>query len=348
MTGATPGAAPAPNPDGTVRATRRRPRAFDEDRRAVDLADLGGAGGGAIDDTSNSANGSVTTRSQTATRSTLQGLQTGEGEVVAAAPTSRLFRRAGLTQPEQLRDAAPAAATVRGMTPRPLSSYDYRWATTPIDAHHVETIDEQPALPALAEPEVQPAVLSPVEEPLVAVTHRKIRCLSVYWHAGWPHATPTAWLRASVATALYTAVEQLDDPFGVAVFDAWRPLELQHAIYDAAYSDPTLPAGFVSVPSTDPTLPPPHLTGGTVDVTLTYAGVPLGLGTTFDTFDRAAHTAAFEAAPSAERTGRRYLYRAMRAAGFVVLDQEWWHFEHGTRRWAAITGQEPTWGPAAP
>ncbi len=35
------------------------------------------------------------------------------------------------------------------------------------------------------------------------------------------------------------------------------------------------------------------------------------------------------------------------AEGFVVFDGEWWHFEHGTRRWAAITGHPPRYGPAS-
>ena len=42
------------------------------------------------------------------------------------------------------------------------------------------------------------------------------------------------------------------------------------------------------------------------------------------------------------------LYQSMRSAGFVVLHCEWWHFEFGTRRWAAITGNQPRYGPAHP
>ena len=37
----------------------------------------------------------------------------------------------------------------------------------------------------------------------------------------------------------------------------------------------------------------------------------------------------------------------MTAAGFVVFDGEWWHFEYGTRRWGAVTGNAPLFGPAA-
>jgi hypothetical protein len=40
------------------------------------------------------------------------------------------------------------------------------------------------------------------------------------------------------------------------------------------------------------------------------------------------------------------LYWAMRDQGFIVIDCEWWHFEIGTRRWAALTGRTPWYGAA--
>ncbi len=101
-------------------------------------------------------------------------------------------------------------------------------------------------------------------------------------------------------------------------------------------------------PDPDPRRPPPHLTGATVDLTLSFAGTPLALGTGFDDFTARAHADALEDEPGVERDLRRLLLHAMHAAGFVVLDCEWWHFEHGTRYWAAITGHEPVHGPASP
>ena len=145
---------------------------------------------------------------------------------------------------------------------------------------------------------------------------------------------------------LALAAATLPSGYGLAVFDAWRPLVLQQALYEAAYADPTLPPGFVSEPSTDPATPPPHLTGGTLDVTLTHRGAALALGTDFDDFTAAAHTAFFEKTPGSVREHRRLLYWAMATAGFVVIDCEWWHFEYGTRRWAALTGSTPLFGAA--
>lgn len=204
----------------------------------------------------------------------------------------------------------------------------------------------QQPLPALADPEY-PRVTNPVDEELVPLAHRRIRVLSNYWHAGWDAALPSTWLRAEAFDRLSHAAEHLPERLGLAIFDAWRPLALQAELYDAAYHEPGLPAGFVAEPIADPGTPPPHLSGGTVDLTLTLDGTPLALGTGFDDFTSAAFADSLEHVPGAARELRRLLYSAMREAGFVVLHCEWWHFEFGTRRWAAITGNDPKYGPAS-
>jgi zinc D-Ala-D-Ala dipeptidase len=201
-------------------------------------------------------------------------------------------------------------------------------------------------LPALVEPPNKPLVEGPRAEPLVPVEHRGIRVLGNYWHAGWEHAVPGAWLRAGAMERLATVADSLPSRFGLAVFDAWRPLALQSVLYAAAYTDPTLPPGFVSYPDTNPATPPPHLTGGTVDLSLTFDGTPLALGTGFDDFTDAARSDSLEATPGPDRELRRMLFWRMRDVDFALLDCEWWHFEFGTRRWAAIRGMTPIYGPA--
>lgn len=211
-------------------------------------------------------------------------------------------------------------------------------------------LDEQAPLPKLVEPVDFPSVSEPVDEPLVPIVHRRIRTLSNYWHAGWSRALPVTLLRRDAFERLSAVADALPDRFGLAVFDAWRPLDLQAELYAAAYEDEQLPPGFVSEPVADPTAPPPHLTGGTVDVTLTIDGVALAPASGFDDFTDGAHADALEGslstATAIDRDVRRMLYWHMHAAGFVVLQQEWWHFEFGTRRWAAITGERPLYGPA--
>ena len=172
--------------------------------------------------------------------------------------------------------------------------------------------------------------------------------LANYFHAGWNHAQPGTWIRIEAMRRLGLVADGLPARFGLAVFDAWRPLALQAELYEAAYAHPGLPPGFVSKPNPDPTRPPPHLTGGTVDLTLTFDGTPLGPGSGFDDFTDRAATAALERKPGPDRDVRRMLYWVMHEQGFVVLAGEWWHFEYGTSRWAAITQMVPLYGPAEP
>ena len=203
-------------------------------------------------------------------------------------------------------------------------------------------------LPGLIEPDSQPPVLDPRDEPLVEVLDRRLVVIDAYARAGWANARQGAWLREETLERLLRALATLPDRFGLAIFDAWRPLTLQDELYRAAYRDARLPPGFVAPASDSPTEPPPHLTGGTVDCTLTYDGRPLALGTGYDDFTPLAHAAAFEDEPGLVRELRRLLFWTMAGAGFVVLANEWWHYEFGTRRWAAITGQVPRYGQASP
>jgi D-alanyl-D-alanine dipeptidase len=204
---------------------------------------------------------------------------------------------------------------------------------------------QRPALPTLFEPDAL-LVVDPTNEPMVMVVHRRIRVLGNYWYAGWDRARPGCWLRVGAYERLRAVADGLPERWGLAVFDAWRPLELQAELYHAAYDHPGLPEGFVAKPSRNPQAPPPHLTGGAVDLTLTFDGIPLAIGTGFDDFSARARTDALECEGGVERDLRRFLYWEMRTHGYVVLDCEWWHFEHGTRRWAAITGVAPRYGPA--
>ena len=209
------------------------------------------------------------------------------------------------------------------------------------------TVEGQASLPAFREPAVLPLVDRPSDDPLVLLEHPRIDVLANYHRAGWRHALASTWLRSTALERLGRAADGLPDRWGLCIFDAWRPLDLQAELHEAAYADPSLPPGFVSPPDPDPRTPPPHLTGGTVDVSLTLDGIALALGAGFDDFTVRARADALERQPGANRELRRMLYWTMRSAGFVVLDCEWWHFEYGTRRWAALTGRDPLFGATA-
>ncbi len=234
---------------------------------------------------------------------------------------------------------------------RSVADVDYSGFTVdPADADPRPDPAACPPIGELVEPAEQPLAPPPApdDEPLVPVDLRAVRTLECYFHAGWDNARPSTLARSGVVDRLGAVTEALPEGFGLAVFDAWRPLELQAELHAAAYGDDRLPPGFIAEPVAEPSRPPAHLTGGAVDLTLTWRGAPLALGTGFDDFTPAAHALAQESRPGPVRDLRRLLTAAMRSQGFIVLDLEWWHFEWGTRRWAAIRGESARYGPAEP
>lgn len=204
-----------------------------------------------------------------------------------------------------------------------------------------------------------PAGLQPSAEPLVDLGHLgepRLRFAMEYYRQGLPGATPRCLLRRSAAQRLLQALERLPAGYGFLVFDAWRPIAVQQALFDQyarrvreelagqAVSEEEVierVRQFVSVPSYDPLHPSAHSTGGAVDLTiLDESGCPLPMGTAFDDFTQAAHTAYFEThADTQVRDNRRLLYACMTGAGFTNLPSEWWHYDYGTGFWSYYTGK---------
>lgn len=163
-------------------------------------------------------------------------------------------------------------------------------------------------------------------------------------------------LRQGAAWRLEQALSFLPETLGLLVLDGFRSLEVQQALWDWQWQEvtrdyPNLTRAeihakvreFVAEPNPDPAKPTPHRTGGAVDLTLfdLASGEPLPMGTAFDEATEATQTDWFERHPCEPFTqNRRLLYRAMISAGFVNYPSEWWHFEYGTRRWAASQGMK--------
>jgi D-alanyl-D-alanine dipeptidase len=187
---------------------------------------------------------------------------------------------------------------------------------------------------------------APSTEVLVEISGSEITVLHSYLQSSWRHAVPEQRLRAATLDRLRSAARGLPTDFGLAVFDAWRPLALQRELFDTITSDAAGPTNMVAPPSTDPATPPPHLTGGAVDLTLSWQGTPLALGTGFDEFNELTATRAFEQVAGPVRALRRLLFHCLSEQGFVVLAEEWWHFEYGTRLWSAVSGNPVRYGPA--
>ena len=138
-----------------------------------------------------------------------------------------------------------------------------------------------------------------------------------------------AYLRREAAAALSRVQRALRERgLGLKVFDAYRPARATEAMVDwtaRANRADLLRDGYIASRSR-------HNLGLAIDLTLIEpaTGRELEMGTEFDTFSSAAHTANASGAIAANR---QLLKSAMEREGFASYDQEWWHF--------SFSGPEP-------
>jgi D-alanyl-D-alanine dipeptidase len=133
-----------------------------------------------------------------------------------------------------------------------------------------------------------------------------------------------AYLRREAAAALARVTHRAAaEGLALYVFDAYRPVRATLAMVD--WTERTgrqnlIRDGYIASRSR-------HNLGLAIDLTLADAasGELLDMGTPFDTFSPAAHTAN---ASGVALTNRRRLQRLMEAEGFVNYDQEWWHYTY--------------------
>ena len=191
-----------------------------------------------------------------------------------------------------------------------------------------------------------------VNEPFVRLRETDGIALSLQYPAmGIPCAPTACYLRKGAYERLCKAARLLPEGYRFCIWDAWRPFSLQQYLYElyakqieeklhpAPAERAALIASFVSPPVENRTVPPVHTTGGAVDLTMIDAsGEPLDMGTAFDDFSHAAHTAYYENRRLSQsdigiRDHRRLLYNVMTAVGFTNLPSEWWHYDFGDRFW---------------
>jgi len=206
--------------------------------------------------------------------------------------------------------------------------------------------------------------IDPVHEPLVRVADigHRVRDAPQYHAMGLEGALPEGWTREGVAERLAAAAQALPDGMTLVIWDAYRPIATQAALYNAYLDELTMvhadwpgdaleeaAARYVTPPSRSVNAPPPHLTGGAVDLTLGDGdGTPLDLGTHFDAFTEEAGARALEATPGRPRDLRRILFWAMHDQGFTAYHEEWWHFDYGDQFWGLATGRPAIYGAAVP
>lgn len=191
----------------------------------------------------------------------------------------------------------------------------------------------------------------PIEEcgePVVEVTPEPRLFVSPQYHAqGIQSATNQIFVRAGVLDALRVASRELPEGVNLLLWDGLRTLETQAELFEAAKlsfgANEALVEQYLAAPPESEAafhhLPPPHTTGGAVDLTLCdSSGKPFDMGAEFDEFEEIAWLAYFEQdrserygdRASVYKTHRRMLYWAMRAAGFAPYPWEFWHYELGT------------------
>ena len=133
-----------------------------------------------------------------------------------------------------------------------------------------------------------------------------------------------AWLRREAARALARVQARLrTGGLGLLVFDGYRPVRATRAMVQWAQRTGQrnlLNDGYIASRSR-------HNLGLAVDLTLVdpQSGTMLDMGTPFDTFSEAAHTAN---ATGRVARYRQILVRAMESEGFRNYEKEWWHFSY--------------------
>jgi len=166
----------------------------------------------------------------------------------------------------------------------------------------------------------------------------------------------SVYCRKEVAERLLKAANELPVGYRFMIWDAWRPVSVQAALFeafkkalnsrtglDAAELD-KLVQTYVSLPSTDEKKPSPHLTGGAIDLTIINDhGEELDMGTGFDHFGEEACTNYYERRALLSqnekliRQNRRLLYNLLTSFGFTNYPHEWWHFDYGNQFWGIQT-----------
>lgn len=190
-------------------------------------------------------------------------------------------------------------------------------------------------------------------EKLVALNNLNpdlIRINPQYFNQNIPHALATMYVREGAASALLKAAQFLPKDLKLVIWDAWRPLDVQRALFDSFkrslhikypdWDEKKLlkeTQTYVSLPSDDPGKPSPHFTGGSVDLSICDKwNAELPMGVPFDFFGKEASTDFYERpditpAEILFRNNRRLLFHILMKVGFTNYNEEAWHYDLGNQ-----------------
>ena len=184
-----------------------------------------------------------------------------------------------------------------------------------------------------------------------------------YSHLGAPYKDKTSiWkLREEVVNRLLKVNDYLisKSSFYLLICDSWRPLEVQEFMFKRAFllecekseieasfknrkSYPSIlkkVEKFWAYPSFDSRCPPPHSTGGALDVCLSdKQGNLVEMGSKVDQMDESSNPDFYENIRNEEaiiwNSRRKLLSEIMTKFGFAQHPNEWWHFSYGDQLWA--------------
>ncbi len=157
-------------------------------------------------------------------------------------------------------------------------------------------------------------------------------------------------VRRRIAEMLARAAESLPDDVDLTIIEGFRPLAQQRFMYEELktefaarhpeWSRATLHCvtNQMSAPPDDK-CPPPHSTGGAVDLCPCDArtGELLDLVSPFVWDETSAPTKTRGLTPDAQ-ANRDLLVRTLEAAGLTNYAGEWWHWSYGDSGWALRVG----------
>jgi len=184
-----------------------------------------------------------------------------------------------------------------------------------------------------------------------------------YFDLGAPYQDKTSiWkLRKEVVNRLVKVNDYLisNNGFYLLIYDSWRPLEVQEFMFKRAFllecknsdieaslqnmkSYPSIlkrVEKFWAYPSYDSRFPPPHSTGGALDVCLSDEdGNLVEMGSKVDQMDETSKPDFYENIKNEDaiiwNSRRNLLREIMTKFGFAQHPNEWWHFSYGDQLWA--------------
>lgn len=139
-----------------------------------------------------------------------------------------------------------------------------------------------------------------------------------------------AYFRPEIARALVkvqAALKKHNPHYSLVIYDAARPQSVQKKMYDLVKN--TSKRRYVAKPNKGGH----HNFGVAVDISILCDGVPLDMGTGFDSFSEVSHidneSAMLKAGKISKQAlaNRRLLRRLMKEQGFTTYRREWWHFQ---------------------